>query len=284
MSSPLPTESRIFADRYRRELKRREAALAHYLSPGQTQWTEAVLDLFERIGKIGSPAKRAAELRKIAEYLNGNVASDDAAHFLLDATCKPRSAGLDLATMSAGFNPFLGVSEEGINIAHHVMYTRRNGEAFMHAEINLAFISKHAVGRLHERGVDLNNSRTTGVLACLGVLGLLTRNCRKHVAGGLCLRYRDTLIVGSLKHAMKPVAPNRETNGTLLDVRTALDANLVNNQAMLDQGDAAAHAVITWLKNREGEEELAELIPFMPRREDYTTLNSIPDRRSNQPK
>ena len=279
--APLPTESRIFANRYRRELKRREAVLAHYISPGQTQWTEAMLDLFDRIGKVGSPAKRAVEIRKIAEYLNSHAVSDDSAHFVLDATCKPRSAGLDLATMSAGYNPFLGVNEEGVNIVHHWLYSRRNGEAMMMAEINLAFVSAHALGRLHERGVDLTNNRTTGVLACLGVLGMLTRASAKHITGGLCLRYRDTLICGSLKHAMKPVAPGRETNGTLLDVRTALDANDVTNQAMLEQGTIAAHAVMTWLKNREGEQELAEQIPFMPRREDYTTQNSIPDKRSN---
>jgi hypothetical protein len=47
-------------------------------------------------------------------------------------------------------------------------------------------------------------------------------------------------------------------NGTLLDVRTALPADEVKSRAMLDQGDAATHAVITWMKERPDKREASK--------------------------
>jgi len=281
--SPLPTESRIFADRYRRDLKRREAAFADRIAPGTKTWTGAVQAFFDRIDKAGSPIKRASLVHQLTEYLNENVA--DGAHFLLDYGGKQRSAGLMFATLSAGEHPLVGIKEEGVNIVQHFIFSRRNGAISAMSGCDLAFISKHAIGRLHERGHNLSDSKATCVLACVGILGVLTRSSIKHVDGGLALHYDDTLVVGSLKHSAQQMegGGERRYNGTFYDVRTALPADEVRNREMLEQGAYATRAVAAWLDDRgvgkSLTHKLAETIPFMPRRDDYI-FNTLEGTRS----
>lgn len=283
--APLPTESRIFADRYMRDLRQREKTFAHRISPGTVNWGDAMFSFYERAGHAGSPVKRARMIRDLTNYLNESVG--EGAHFLLDCGGAKRSAGLMFATLSAGENPFLGVDEEGVNVTQHNIISCRNGDLRVLPDMGIAYISKHAIGRLHERGHDLSNSKATCVVACVGILGLLTRESVKHVDGGLCMRYDDTLIVGSLKHAVKCVNGKDNINGTLYDVRTALLADSVVDQQMLDQGVMATHAVAKWLDDRTIARsfnlKLADTIPFIPRRDDYTTQHAIEDtKRSNR--
>ena len=67
--STIPTESRIFADRYCREARRLEAFHAGRLSPGAKTWREAMTALFARLGKTRSPVKQATVVNKAAAYL-----------------------------------------------------------------------------------------------------------------------------------------------------------------------------------------------------------------------
>jgi hypothetical protein len=97
------------------------------------------------------------------------------------------------------------------------------------------------MGRLHERECDLTRGGATGVFAFIGALGYLTKGSEKHVAGELCLHFGNTLVVGSLKHSTQDADDGRKLNGTLYDVRTALPADEVSNQDMLEQGRIASH-------------------------------------------
>ena len=63
MGDRIPTESRIFADRYLRETRRLEKVHAARLSPGTNNWSDALHGLSRRLSKIGSPIKRVAALR-----------------------------------------------------------------------------------------------------------------------------------------------------------------------------------------------------------------------------
>ena len=277
--SSIPTESRIFADRYMRELRKREALHSNRLSPGKKQWTDALLDVFDEVGNLGSPLKRAARVRAIAEYLNKAVERDDGfAHFVLDYGGSNRSAGLLLATLGVGEHPIQGVHEEGVNILHHFITSRRSGEVKACADLNLGYISKHALARMHERGLDMDADGTTGVLACIGVLGIILRYSEKHTDSGMCLRFDDTLIVGSLKHAVKDVGGGRGVKCTLFDVRTALPAHEVTDRRMVEQGRLATLAVDEWIKERSLADpliaRLAATIPYLPRREDDYTLQA----------
>ena len=82
MSDRIPTESRIFADRYLRETRQLEKVHASRLSPGAGDWGDALRGLNQRLSKIGSPIKRVAALRGIVEYLNGLAAEQNSTHQL----------------------------------------------------------------------------------------------------------------------------------------------------------------------------------------------------------
>ena len=64
----LPTESRIFADRYGRNTRRLETLHAGRLSPGATTWDQAVRALHDRMDRATSPTKRAAVLNKAIAF------------------------------------------------------------------------------------------------------------------------------------------------------------------------------------------------------------------------
>jgi hypothetical protein len=267
-----------------RDLRQRERKFAEKIAPGNTNWADAAFAFYHSVGRAGSPIKRARMINELTNFLNETVG--EGAHFLLDCGGAKRSAGLMFATLSAGENPFLGVNEEGVNITTHNIISHRNGDLRVLPDMGIAYVSKHAIGRLHERGHDLDNMKATCVLACVGILGLLTRDSAKHVDGGLCLRYDDTLIVGSLKHALKCVNGKDDINATLFDVRTALLADSVTDQQMLTQGAWATNAVAKWLDDRTVARsvnlQLAETIPFIPRRDDFTTQHAVEDQRSKQ--
>jgi len=55
--STIPTESRIFADRYCREIKLLEALHAGKLSPGSKTWREAMPALYKRMLQTGGPCR-----------------------------------------------------------------------------------------------------------------------------------------------------------------------------------------------------------------------------------
>ena len=60
-----------------------------------------------------------------------------------------------LCPFSTGLHPFVGVEEEGLNIMQHFLHCDRRGATSMITGVNLTYVSKHAMGRLHERGYDL---------------------------------------------------------------------------------------------------------------------------------
>jgi hypothetical protein len=49
----------------------------------------------------------------------------------------------------------------------------------MISDIDLAYISKHAISPLHERDGEIDSSNVRGVTAFIGILGHLTRNSTK---------------------------------------------------------------------------------------------------------
>ena len=275
--SPIPTASRIFGDRYFRDVRRLEKLHAGCIASGTATWTNAFKALLARMRLANSPVKQAAILGKAIAYLNG-VAPEDLAHIMFDCSQDSRSAGMHCATFSAGLHPFKNVDEEGLSILQHVIYCDRRCRATLIGGCDLAYVSLHAMRRLHERGYDLTAVQATSIFAFIGILSFLTRGSDKHVGGQLNLHFGDVLVTGSLKHARKPMSDGSEANGTLYDVRTVLAADEVANRDMLEQGRVAAHVVATWVEGDRNPHQvgaLAEQIPFLPRREDDYTLRAV---------
>jgi hypothetical protein len=221
----------------------------------------------------GSPPKQAAVLAKAITYLDG-VSPADTAHIMILAHSAKRAAALGFLTLSAGTHPFLSVNEEGVVMMQTIIGCDRHGRVELKNRIEVAYVSQHALRRLHERSIDLTDQGALGVLGFIGILGYLTRNSAKHVLGDLSLHFGDTLVVGSLQHGKKRM-DGRLINGTFYDVRTTLPADEVRNQDMLQQGQIASQAVARWLvteRSHNLDTALTDAIPFLPRRgDDYAT-------------
>jgi hypothetical protein len=275
--SPIPTLSRIFADRNLRELRRLEALHAGHIAPGARTWREALSALYDRLGRAGGPKQQTAILRSTIDYLD-SIPNEDCCHIMIAACSRSRSATLYFATLSAGQHPFRGASEEGVNIMAHAIHSQRDGTSSGFSDVDIAYVSKHAIGRLHERE-HVSDDNLRGVLGYIGVLGHLTRHSEKHITGQLCLYLGDALVVGSLKHgpqyAENDLGGGHAINGTFLDIRTVLPADEVRNQDWIEQGLIAGHVVKSWFTDRpDDDSKLADAIPFLPRREDDYTMRA----------
>jgi hypothetical protein len=108
-----------------------------------------------------------------------------------------------------------------------------------------------------------------------GVLGYLVHHSPKHIDSGLSLLFSDTLMVGPLHRFTTTSSRGRPIDEAFFDVRTVLSVDEIGDSrwSTLEQGRAAASAVLAWMGNDPpSEEELAERIPFLPRREDCYPL------------
>ncbi len=268
----IPTESRIFADRYFREARRIETLHASRISPGATTWRDALSGLFRRMDKVGSPIKQVALIKQAIAILD-SIDPKEAMHISFVGHARSRrAAGLVFAAFSAGSHPLKGVDEEGLLIMQHAIMTARAG-ADLRAGTILTYVSKHAMSRLHERNHCLTAGAAFNVFGFLGILGLLTRHSDNHINGEVCLRYDDVLCVGSIKHARQSAGDGRAVDGSFYDVRTALPADEDGvDRAKLAQGVIAYEAVAEWFATRDPRKigALAAKIPYLPRREDFT--------------
>jgi hypothetical protein len=198
---------------------------------------------------------------------------------MVATNCRNRTAILMLATFSIGSHPDQRVKEDGLSIVLHVIRCSRARQARV-TNIPTAYISRHAMNRLYERGHDLvENSHTTNIFTFIGALGYLVHRSEKHANGGLCLKFSDLLVVGSQHRCIKTYPNGRQFEDAFFDVRTVRDANEIGDSkwSMLEQGRIAAGVVAEWFEGEDGlpHSELAERIPRLERREDIYPLRQI---------
>ena len=274
MSPPVvPRWAPRLARLYSEDVRKLEALHAGRISPGATTWEEAVDQLASRMISAG-PAKGAKLVGKAIDYLS-NIAPDHRCHFLISTQYGSRNAFLMFATFSIGNHPNPTVKEEGLNIELHVLQCSRSHPSRA-IGIPTAFISRHAINRLFERGHDVTgNSHATGVFAFIGVLGYLTHKSAKHTDGGMHIVFSGLLTAGAMHRFTKTCRNGKQVEETVYDVRTVLLVDELGDskRPMLDQGRAAASAVIAWFKDADPHESaLAERIPRVERREDIFPL------------
>ena len=185
---------------------------------------------------------------------------------MLGHTASSRAAALMFATYSADRHPVQGVTEEGVNIRCHTVQCNRRGEAKLRGGYTLAYVSTHALGRLHQRGAAAPEA-VTPLLGWIGLLGYLTRKSEQHFESSLCLHFGDVLVCGSLKYGQ-----DRDGVIGFYDVWTALFTNEITNQGMLNQGKVAAGVLQAWSHSRD--HSLVAQIPYLPRREDDYTMQA----------
>jgi hypothetical protein len=257
---------------YSEDVRKLEALHAGRLAPGASTWEQAVESLFKKLVKAG-PAKGTKLVKKTIDYL-GSIDSCERSHFMVANHCASRTAILMFATFRIGPHPDPRViKEEGLSIELHILQCSRSHPSYT-VGVPVAYISRHAMNRLYERGHDItDNSHATSVFAFIGVLGFLTHRSKKHADGGMHMVFSDLLMAGSLHCFTKTYYSGRQFEETIFDVRTVLSANELGDSqwALLEQGRAAAGAVAAWFRDAEGdldESRLAEAIPRLERRED----------------
>ena len=274
----IPTESRIFADRCSRELRRLEKLHAGYIAPGSATWSAALEAVHDRMAKARSPIKTATMVHDLAAYLDG-VPADQRAHLVVEHSGGSRSATLTVATYYAGGNPLAGVDEDGVNVEMHQMQSDRHGAGFVATGLPLAYLSTHAMARLHQRESATSEQNFLNTIGLVAALAFMIRLSAKHVGGQLCIALDESLIVGSVKHALQRCSDGSSRIGSILDVRTVLPLDdlresSARQQAMIDQGEAAFEAVRAWFGSEPGsDEDLADGIPALPcDRTDYSSV------------
>lgn len=119
--------------------------------------------LLARMGKIRSPVKQAALVDKATTYLT-STELEDCAYMMIGCHSASRSASLCFATFNASRHRLVGVTEEGISIRQHLLSCDRNGRSHLISDTDFAYVSKHAIGRLHEREVDLTRDHATSAI------------------------------------------------------------------------------------------------------------------------
>jgi len=259
--APVPTVSRIFADRYRREATRLEKLHAHHLAPGTATWGEAMVAMEARLEKLPGPIKKTACVRNAAAYLRSH--QKDSMHFMLGFYCTKRSSGLSFGTINFGTHPLAGISEDGVSIMRHTVLCRRDGSGGTKANLSLGYISRHAVQRLHERGGGLSIETATNMFGCIGMLGCLLHHSKEHVDGAMSLRVHDLLATGVVRFAVG------EDGGscTFFEVRTFLPADDMDNRPeMLRQGEIAMTTLQEWVETNRDSETSVKLLAKIPTR------------------
>ena len=89
--------------------------------------------------------------------------------------------------------------------------------------------------------------------------------------------FSGLLTAGAMHRFTKTYRNGKQVEETVYDVRTVLPVDEIGDskRPMLEQGKAAASAVIAWLKDADPDEGvLAERIPRVERREDIFPLRT----------
>jgi hypothetical protein len=204
-------------------------------------------------------------VKQAFNYLR-SVNSSERSHLVVAHHCASRNAFLVLATFRTGPHPDQNVKETGLAIVLHILSCTRSAPSHV-IGIPVAFFSKHAMSRLHQRGYDIENTDATSIFSFAGVLGLLTN---RSAHGDLSLLYSDTLLVGSQHRCPATDARGRPIEDIFFDVRSVLAVDEIGDSrwTLLEQGRTAASVVVAWFTKNDPQEELEARIPFLPRRED----------------
>ena len=157
MTDPLtiPRWGPRLARLYSEDVRKLEAKHAGQLSPGSSTWEQAVEALYHRMSDAG-PVKGSKLVGKALDYLR-SIDPDERAHFVMADWCGSRTALMMLASFSYGPHPDRRVKEEGLNIELHIIQCSRSKPRCA-IGIPVAYISRHALNRLYERGHDIREN------------------------------------------------------------------------------------------------------------------------------
>jgi hypothetical protein len=173
-----------------------------------------------------------------------------------------RTGFLEVMTLEVGRHPLVDAREEGVVVWLYRCRLRRKGLIEI-ATSKVAFISWHALARMHERS-EVDVFVGGGLVAGCGIAGRLMRGSSKHANTPLNLTIGEITAAGVLR-------TNVEQRFAFFDVLTVLtiDETQVSKRAALDQGRALLAAAIEYVQSGDLDPRpYADKVPVLPCRDD----------------
>jgi hypothetical protein len=226
----IPTEGRIFVAQLTRTLAAHQATGANLLSPGAKTWESAFKTFAVAISKAKGPRQAAKMIEDARRRLI--PAHKDSACFINGFDSRSRSAGIEVLTYEVAKHPLTQTGYEGIEVRAYDTLLRRKGNIRLGLS-TLAFISWHALARMHQRsGMDIFNAG--GVVACCGLAGRLMRQSALHLNTEINLVNGAINCTGVLRAATK----DDGLGYVFYDVLTALEVDEEGRTPKINQGRA----------------------------------------------
>ena len=271
MITAISTEGRVFVAQLTRDVTAKERIGANLVSPGAKCWHSAFKGLSQALTKAYGPRGACDVVRKFIRQ--AQAAQGEESCFLNFHYTTKRSAAFELMTWEVAKHPLLKDGQEGILIKSYFCLLRRNGYAGLGCRAILAFISWHALARLHERAaVDILDAK--GLVAGCGLVGLLMRHSPDHRGSELNYAVANILCTGVMRTKRDE---EHKQSYAFFDVATTLPFDDVS-PAKQEQGIKLGWAVHEYLQSTTadpwGYAEKVSVLPFHSRDFVSKTLES----------
>lgn len=258
MANAVSTEGRVFVAQLTRDLAAREIAGCRRLAPGTKRWSEAFTSFAHAVSRAGSPTKAAKMFRDA--LLRLRAAQADGACYVNCFIGRSRSAFFEVLTYEVAKHPLTNAGYDGIVVRAYHCGLQRKGRILIGYGDQLAFVSWHALARMHERSAA-DIFLANGVVALCGMAGILMRESHKHA--NTEINYADTSMIctGVLRFA-------RQDDGRqygFFDVLTVLPIYESKYARKKVQGVAIANAVTAYIEADDADPKgYADTIAVLP--------------------
>jgi hypothetical protein len=162
-------------------------------------------------------------------------------------------------------HPLTGTGQDGVAVRGYYCQLHRGGGVHVAKRgTNFAFLSWHAIGRLHERSHGADIFQATNVIAFCGFAGLLLRDSIKHIGTGVYLAAEDLICIGTMRE--------RERD-KFYDVLTIMERDAIEPRQRA-QADAVTKACTKYIASDDADTDgYADSISILPFAEkDYVSL------------
>ena len=271
VTTAISTEGRVFVAQLMRDIRARERAGANHLWPGATSWEGAIEGFTDHLTHSAGPVKAAKKFRAAIASLK--IAQTKEGACRVNAwTRRSRSGLFEILTWHVAKHPLINKGYEGIVVRQHALWLRRIGAIQGVLGGTLAFLSWHALARMHERcGVDVFSA--SGIAGICGTVGLLMRESPKHLNTEINLAFEGMLCLG----VQRDVPKGEKRRYGFYDVVTVLYPDEEQHPKKIEQGSIINNVVHAYLKTDSSDPRgYADKIPVLPFREsDYVSRQLV---------
>jgi hypothetical protein len=207
-----------------------------------------------------SPVKRAKLLARVERALkpkHEGVHERLQSYYLFGSRVRARAGFLSFLSFTPTRAHPLGVDErrEGVLVTLHMINVDRRGGGHMLMPV-VAYLPHHALGRMHERGMDLSIEAAT-CIAYTGILGSILGPFDTHRDADLTLTIGEVVLTGVMR------AQGDGSAKHFWDVRTALPADAPGCGERRERGLITHEVIRKWLRDDySSTRELAAEIPY----------------------